>query len=373
MLIWVIFAVMLGGAVMAVLWPLGRRDASALAVSDARMLYEAQLGDISRDIERGVISPEDAELARAEAARRLIRTMRTDAVPADLEGESVFRRRRVAAVIALSTIPLISLSIYGMYGSPTVPGLPLAARMSGSPENMDMGVALARVENHLMLNPTDGRGWELLAPVYLRSGRYEDAVRAYANAAIHLGPTMERLVDLAEARALAAAGVVTAEARATLEEAAKLAPLNAKGRFYLAAAREQDGDIAGATADLKALLAEASADAPWRTVVSERIARLEGATAPAVPVPRGGEAIAALPPEQRAAAIRGMVDALAARLEAQGGEPEEWARLVRSQAALGDPEKAAQSLQKARSALSGNAQGLEQVESVARQSGVRVN
>ncbi len=53
---------------------------------------------------------------------------------------------------------------------------------------MDMAVALSRVETHLQLNPTDGRGWEVLAPFYMRAGRYDDAARAFANAATHLGP-----------------------------------------------------------------------------------------------------------------------------------------------------------------------------------------
>lgn len=363
MLIWVIFAGMLGGAVLAVLWPLGRRDGVALAASDARSLYESQLADIERDLDRGVIAPADAELARAESARRLIRTVRTDQVDSDVIGEATYRRRRVASVIAISMIPLVSLAIYSWRGSPTLPALPLSARLSGDPASMDIAVALARIENHLMLNPSDGRGWELLAPIYMRGGRYDDAVRAYANAAIHLGPTADRLVDLAEARALAASGVVTAEARATLEEARKLGPLNPKGRFYLAVAREQDGDRTGAIQDLKALLASAPEEAPWRVVVQERLARLEG-------MPAGGEAIAALPEGERAAAIQGMVEALAQRLDAQGGSADEWLRLLRSQAALGQRDRASDTLRKARAALASDRQAAERIEGVARELGM---
>ncbi len=365
MLIWLIFAAMLGAVVLAVLRPLGRREPVALAASDARALYESQLHDIARDLDRGVISGEDAELARAEAARRLIRAARSEQAPGGVIGEATYRRRRVAAVIALSMVPLVSLALYGARGSPHLPGLPLSARMSGDPAAMDMGVALARVENHLALNPTDGRGWELLGPVYMRAGRYDDAMRAYANAAIHLGPTVDRLVDLAEARALAAGGVVTAEARATLDQAAKLGPLNPKGRFYLAVAREQDGDRAGALADLRDLLTNAPADAPWRAVVTERIARLDA-------VPPGGEAIAALPEPQRNAMIAGMVDALAERLDARGGTADEWARLVRSQAALGQGDRAAESVRKARTALAADPAAIARVEATARESGVEV-
>lgn len=363
MLIWLVFAAMLGGAVMAVLWPLGRRETAALAASDARSLYEAQLTDIMRDFDRGLISEKDAELARAEAARRLIRAARVDAGPVEVISEATYRRRRVASLMALIVIPLVSLGLYGMRGSPHLPALPLSARMSNDPATMDVSVALARIENHLMLNPSDGRGWELLAPFYMRGGRYEDAARAFANAAIHLGPTMERLVNLAEARALAAAGVVTAEARATLEEARKLGPLNAKGQYYLAIAREQDGDRAGAAADLRAMLSSAPADASWRGLVEERLARIEGA-------PRGGGAIAGLPEQERAAAIAGMVESLAQRLQTQGGSADEWLRLIRSQAMLGQGERAARSLTQARAALAADADAVARLDALAREAGL---
>ncbi len=366
MLIWIIIAGITGAAVIAAMMPLARRSARPIGAADAHAMYEAQMGDIARDFDRGLISEADAELARAEVARRLIRAeSETDAV-ASAVSEVTYRRRRAASAIILSTIPLVALSLYGVKGSPHLEARPLAARLSTDPGQMDLAVALTRVENHLQLNPTDGRGWEILAPIYLRAGRYDDAARAYANAAIHLGPTMERMVDVGEARALAAGGVVTADARAAFEEARKLAPLNPKGRFYLAIAREQDGDKADAIADLKALLATAPPGADWAGVVNERIARMEGAPA----VPAGGESIAALAPAERAAAIRGMVEGLATRLAAQGGSAEEWSRLIRARAVMGERPLAEAALARARAALGSDPAGLAAVEAAARESGL---
>ena len=37
---------------------------------------------------------------------------------------------------------------------------------------------VAQVEAHLAKNPNEGRGWEVVAPIYLRMGRFEDAVKA---------------------------------------------------------------------------------------------------------------------------------------------------------------------------------------------------
>src|ERR671929_61949 len=48
-----------------------------------------------------------------------------------------------------------------------------------------IGEAEARLREH----PDDGKGWDVLAPVYLRQERYEDAIHAYTNAIRLLGET----------------------------------------------------------------------------------------------------------------------------------------------------------------------------------------
>ena len=58
---------------------------------------------------------------------------------------------------------------------------------------------VARVEAHLEQNPEDGRGWEVVGPVYMRLGRYDDAVKARRNTLRLLGPTAGREADLGEA------------------------------------------------------------------------------------------------------------------------------------------------------------------------------
>ncbi|MBI1392577.1 MAG: c-type cytochrome biogenesis protein CcmI [Alphaproteobacteria bacterium] len=60
-----------------------------------------------------------------------------------------------------------------------------------------------------------------------------------------------------------------------------------------------------------------------------------GAAPAATPGPASPGGIASLPPAERQAAIEGMVDALAARLEAEPTDAEGWRMLARSQAALG--------------------------------------
>ncbi|OYW66572.1 MAG: c-type cytochrome biogenesis protein CcmI [Bosea sp. 12-68-7] len=357
MLIWIIFAVMTGVSVFALLWPLGRGRSLAFAdVGDATSLYRAQLGEIDRDLARRLIGPVEAEAARAEAARRLLRASGDDAAPAG-ETESSLRRRRASSALALSCVPLLALLVYGAYGSPAKPDQPLAARLQADPSRQDFALALARIETHLAANPSDGKGWSVIAPVYMRLNRHDDAATAFAAAIRHGEASAQAYAGLGEARALAAGGVVTAAARESFAGALRVDPKNARARFFLAIGQEQDGDAPGAIASLRALLDESAADAPWTQTVRQRLARLEAETN------AGG--IAALPPAEQQAAIRGMVEGLSARLKAGGGTLPEWMRLIRSQAILGDKAAARESLALARERLSQEATAAAALDALA--------
>ena len=100
---------------------------------------------------------------------------------------------------------------------------------------------MAQVEAHLEKNPADGRGWNVLAPVLARLGRYDEAVRAYRNSITYNGERSERRADLGEALAAAAGGVVTAEAKAEFERAVALNADEVKASYFLGLAAEQDG------------------------------------------------------------------------------------------------------------------------------------
>jgi cytochrome c-type biogenesis protein CcmH len=244
----------------------------------------------------------------------------------------------------LSCVPLLALLVYGAYGSPDNPDQPLSARLQDDPSKQDFALSFARIEAHLAAAPTDAKGWAIVAPIYLREGRYDDAARAFAAAVRYGQPDTETLAGLGEARIMAAGGVVTEEARASLAEAVKLDPKNARARYFLALAKEQDGDGKGAMTALRDLLADAAPDARWAQGVHRRLEQMEADA--------GRNAIAALAPADQQAAIRAMVDSLAERLKADGGTLAEWTRLIRSQTVLGDKAAARETVAMARERLS---------------------
>lgn len=358
MTIWILLLAMTAAAVMAVLWPLSRHFAMRGQVDPDTQFYQEQIAEIERDLERGVLLPNEAEAARAEAARRLLRaTGMRDAAFAAV-GEPALRRRRAASALALSVIPILAIAIYGAYGSPHLLGGRSAASGGQQAGVPDLPTAIAQIEAHLAQNPQDGRGWEVVAPVYLRMGRLDDAVKAYEAALRLLGRDADRLANYGEALVAAKDGLVSAQAEAAFDEAVKLDPSSFKARFYLARAAEQDGQIEKARAGYAALLAASPADAPWVPVVKEQLARLDG------PQQAASEAAQ---PQMGAEDILRMVSGLAERLDKDGGSAEEWARLVRSYAVLGQRDKALAAAQRARQALSQDDAGLKTIDAMARE------
>ena len=86
-------------------------------------------------------------------------------------------RRRRAAAVAVFVVALIALGLYLKLGSPDIPAQSAFARPSEAEEDRSIASLVSQIESHLARNPNDG-GWEVIAPVYLRLGRFADAVMA---------------------------------------------------------------------------------------------------------------------------------------------------------------------------------------------------
>jgi cytochrome c-type biogenesis protein CcmH len=360
MTLWFVFALMTVAAIFAVLWPLGR-GARAENQGSEVAVYKDQLAEIERDLAAGLIAAPEAEAARVEISRRLLAAAASEPVS---EPKSSLKWRRAAAVLALVGLPLVAIGIYMPLGSPLLRDFPLAQRERGSGSGMAQSLEnlVVQVEQHLEKNPTDGRGWNVLAPVLERLGRFDDAVRAYRSSITYNGESAERRADLGEAIAAAANGVVTAEAKTEFERAQALNADDPKANYFLGLAAEQDGRKDDAANIWRALLAKAPADAPWRPLVQTSLARVGGggATMPAL----SDETIAAskdMNAGDRNAMVRGMVERLATRLQQNGDDVEGWLRLVRAYLVMGDRDKAVGASSDARQAVANDAARLKQL------------
>jgi cytochrome c-type biogenesis protein CcmH len=254
-------------------------------------------------------------------------------------------------------VPLASWGIYAAIGSPDLPSQPLAARLEKNPAEATVDELIARAEAHLAANPDDGRGWDVLAPIYSRLGRYGEAVTAYRNAIRLDGASGTRESGLGEALAGAAGGMVTAEAQAAFSRALELEPGQPKASFFLASALAQEGKVAEALSAWQAMMIALPADSPWRNAVAQAEqganSRLAAAGNEAAPGPTEDEidAAANMSAEGRSAMIEQMVAGLDERLRQNPGDVEGWQRLVRSYHVLGRPDEARDALKRGMEAL----------------------
>lgn len=357
MMLWFVFALMTAAAIFAVLLPLGLGGRKQTGGNEAAV-YKDQLAEVDSDLAAGLVGSAEAEAARVEIGRRLLAAADENR---DTAVGSNVRLRRVAAVIALVGLPILAIATYLPLGSPRLGDFPLAERARGEDGKQPLESLVAQVEQHLEKNPTDGRGWTVLAPVLARLGRFDDSVRAFRNAITYAGENADRRADLGEVIAGAANGVVTTEAKAEFERALALDANDAKASYFLGLAAEQDGRKADAAEIWRAMLAKAPLDAPWRPLVTAALTRVVGE--PAAPA-LSQETMAAakdMNAGDRETMIKGMVERLASRLKQNGDDVEGWLKLVRAYLVMGDQEKARGALTDARQAVSGDAERLKQL------------
>lgn len=357
MSLWFMLALMTAVAVFAVLWPLGRQVKRGPSASET-VVYQDQLAEVARDADAGLIGPVEAEAARVEISRRLLA-----AATSEEGGTPTVSRswRRAISIVALIGVPLLAAGLYIQIGSPSLPDFPLAARQQAvSPQNASIDRLIERVQAILEKNPTDGRGWNVLAPVLLKVGRYDEAVQAFRKSLAYNGETAGRHADLGEALTAAASGVVTAEAKAEFDHALALDPNESKARYFTGVAMEQDGQPAKAADIWRGMLAKAPADAPWRDLVQEALARVSGSWPPALSQEQMSMA-KGMDAAGRNAMIESMVERLADRLKTNKDDVEGWLRLVRAYMVLGEKGKADAARESARQALADNPEYLRQL------------
>jgi cytochrome c-type biogenesis protein CcmH len=356
-----------------------RRGRSGASRREADLrVYRAQLAEVDRDVERGVLAPGEAEAARTEVKRRMLAAAgESGEVTA---AESAPAPWRVAAALLGVAAPVAALGLYLAVGAPGETDRPLAERSGGGAEtpaeDMSAEDAVAALARALASRPDDVEGWALLGRSYLGMGRYAEAAEALGRAHRLAPDRVEVAAAYGEAQVAAAEGQVSDEARAVFEGVLAANPREPRARFYLGLAKAQAGDVRAALQDWVDLVALSPAEAPWLAAVREQIARAAGqlgveiaslepsaearalGAVPVAPVapqraPGEAETIEQMSDEERERMIRGMVERLASRLETSPDDRDGWLRLARAYEVLGEAEKAREARARAEALGSG--------------------
>jgi cytochrome c-type biogenesis protein CcmH len=352
MLLWTLFAVMTAIVALAIVRPYWRQAPGAPASSHDLAVYKQQLQEIEAEQARGLLGDAEFQSARVEISRRILA-----ASDASENSGTPAQASPLAPYVIIALLATLTMGIYLVYGSPDLPDQPLSARVSpdGDPP---IEVLVARVEVRLRSHPEDGSGWGVIAPVYMRLGRYADAASAYNKVIAAFGATADRLADVGEALTFANDGNVSDDARAAFQQAQAKDPSNARAGFWLGVAQEQSGRLPEAADAYKTLVAR-GLPAHVEAVVKQRLAgveaRLSGAPSPDA---------------DQAAMINGMVSGLAERLKTDGSDLEGWLKLMRAYTVLGRRDDALGALKRAQGNFAGNQEALGQIERLAKSLGL---
>jgi len=357
-MIWIAFAAMTAAVLGALLWPVVKsKPAETVAERAAydQAVFRDQLAELDRDVARGTIGQAEADAARNEISRRLI-------AAAQEPGRKPVSSFAWAAIAATLIVPAVALPLYLKSGNPQLPDVPHAARMANAEKNGDVDALIAKVEQHLLGNPDDLQGWQILGPAYRRAQRWDDAVEAYRNIVRLSPPDATNIADFAEAQVMANQGMVPAPAHELFKQVLAIDPKLPKARFYNALALKQEGKTDEAKAAFDAFLKESPPDAPWRPMLEAEMQDMS-AKPPALDQQTMANASNMSASDQQAM-IRSMVDGLEQKLAANPDNLEGWLRLIRARSVLGDTDKAKAAYKKAMDTFSGNQDALAQISAL---------
>lgn len=319
------------------------------------VVYRDQLAEIERDLARGTIGPAEADRLRAEVGKRVI-----DADKVRLTGRAATGRTPTAAIVAVIVAVVVpgGVAAYWGLGAPGYPDMALEPRLAA----LDDGIR-ARPSQEAEL-ATQGRtrdttldatlATDLAAMTdldalrarfqqHFEAGEMQQAVRVQERLLALQGDTAgsNDHANLALALVAEAQGYVSPEAEAQLVDALRRDMENELARYLVGEMFLQGGRFDKAFQFWRPLAEGGDPAAPWTGSIRERIgqvAELAGVNyaLPAGAGPTAGDVAAAaeMTPEERQAMIEGMVAQLSDRLATEGGDVEDWNRLIRSLAIL---------------------------------------
>ncbi|MDI1299888.1 c-type cytochrome biogenesis protein CcmI [Methylotenera sp.] len=282
LLFWVVVIAMIV-ATLALILPALLKPSKTVttdANAERRAIFRQQFYEIGQDKTNGILDAKQYELAKTELERRMLDEIGTNNV---LTANS--KPDRTLALILFIVLPLASLLIYYKIGSPAAINMPNAAQTieEQSARAGDVEPLLAAMNAKLAQNPTDGKGWALLARTYVELGRASDAVPAYEKALKIIPNDAQLLADYADALAVSNGYNLAGKPTELVDQALKLDPHHVKSLLLAAAAATNRKDYKQAIIYWQNLQKELPADsdiAPKVKASLDEVYRLAGIKVP---------------------------------------------------------------------------------------------
>jgi cytochrome c-type biogenesis protein CcmH len=187
-------------------------------------VYRDQLAKLDQDLAEGALNTEDHARSRDELQRRALEDLREDDAVPTLRAP----KRTMLAVGLL--VPLAAIALYAVLGN-------VDALTGGGAEQKvtqaDVERMVATLAAKLEQNPTDYKGWVMLARSYKVMGRTAEAEKAFDRALPMVDADPQLLADYADVVVTNANGNFAGKPQQLIDKALKLDP-NAPMALWLA-------------------------------------------------------------------------------------------------------------------------------------------
>lgn len=180
-------------------------------------IYREELDKLDAERRAGSLNASEYEIAHAEMRQRLFQ----DTQEADDQSVMGSSKKTIAAVCIF--VVLLSSGLYLSLGDAAQ-----VAQMSNTQPMTQEGVEkmVAEFAAKMEKDPSNLKGWAMLARSYKILGRNDDAIKAYERAGSFLDTDPQLLVDYADALAVKANGNFAGKPSQLIQQALKLDPNN---------------------------------------------------------------------------------------------------------------------------------------------------
>ena len=283
-LFWLICAAMLIAALMFVLPPALRADASQSKQDDARReaniaVYRDQLAELEADLRNGIVSEEQYAQDRDDIERRLLEDVGTNR-PKTKATKIDANARKHAYMVGIG-LALVAVIFYLRIGSPDggvkealakdASAASPSAGASGERTQAQIEANVAALAKKLQANPNDVQGWTMLARSYGQMEKYAEAAGAYAKVTELKPNDADLWAEYAFASAMANNRKLDGKPMEFVERALKLDPNNAKALGLAANAAFEAKDYPKAIDYWQRLLKQVPPNSEVAQTIAERI------------------------------------------------------------------------------------------------------
>lgn len=258
---WLITGLIAAVAAVTVL-AFAARAAAASGRPPAQEAAARQFDELDALRDRGLLEEENWRVARAEAARRLLK----ETVP-PVGPRAAAPAHRLWVLAGVAATAALAIGLYLVTGAPGAADQPYADRVDAWSENLeglDPPRLAAVAERVAEGRPDDLQAWVFVGRARFEAGDALGAASAFRKALEQDADAAQVWAWLGESLTAAQGGVVGADAEAAFRRALERDPEQGAARYYLGRAALERGELAAAREHWGALLALLPANDPRR-------------------------------------------------------------------------------------------------------------